>query len=167
MVKKLNELGININIEEVKRLGENNYIGRPHIARVLIDKGYVADIPQAFHKYLGIGKLAYVDRYRITIKDTISLINDAGGFAVLAHPGLLKNKDIISYCISAGIQGLECFHPNHSKNDTKFLLNIANLSNLAITGGSDFHGDINSNNRSSLGKYFVDLDIILQMEGMI
>lgn len=166
MVERLNLLGINISIEEVKQLSKYDYIGRPHIARVLINKGYAEDIADAFAKYLAIGKPAYVDRYRISIKETISLINNAGGLAVLAHPGLIKDTSIINYCISEGIEGLECIHPKHSDYDTSYLIDIAKSKDLIITSGSDFHGDIN-NAKSALGKYYVGIDTILEMKGRL
>jgi len=166
MVEKLNNLGLSISLKEVRQLSKYDYIGRPHIARVLINKGYVKDISEAFHKYLAIGKPAYVDRYRISIEETISLINNAGGLAVLAHPGLLKDKNIINYCISSGIQGLECIHSKHSEDDKIYLLDIAEKNNLVVTGGSDFHGDI-ANGESTLGKHFVGIDNILQMKERI
>ncbi|SHE31549.1 hypothetical protein SAMN02745784_00320 [Tissierella praeacuta DSM 18095] len=166
MVKKLNILGLEISLDEVREFSGEEYIGRPHIARALIKNGYVTDIQEAFHKYLDRGKPAYVERYRITIDETISLIKNIGGIAILAHPGILKNKDIISHCISLGIDGLECIHSKHSKEDMEYLINISKSNNLIITGGSDFHGDL-VNGELILGKYFVNIDTIPQFKERI
>lgn len=166
MVNKLNKLGIEISIDEVKEFSGEKYIGRPHIARALIKKGYVTDIPEAFDKYLDRGKPAYAERYRISIDETISLIKNVGGISILAHPGILKDKDIINYCISLDINGLECIHSKHSKKDTDFLINISKSNNLIITGGSDFHGDP-INGELILGKYFVDIETIPEFKERI
>ena len=166
MVSKLNELGIELSIEDVKEFSGEKYIGRPHIARALIKKGYVSDISEAFTKYLDRGRPAYVERYKITINQTISLIKNIGGYAILAHPGILKDKDIINYCISIGIDGLECIHSKHSKYDTDYLIDISKSNNLIITGGSDFHGDL-INGELTLGKYFVNIDTIPEFKERI
>lgn len=166
MVYKLNKLGLELSIEEVKKFSGEKYIGRPHIARALIKKGYVTDISEAFTKYLDRGKPAYVERYKITINETISLIKSLGGIAILAHPGILKNKTIINYCISLGIDGLECIHSKHSKDDTDYLVDISKTNNLIITGGSDFHGDL-INGELTLGKYFVNIDTIPEFKERI
>lgn len=96
MVKKLNKLGLNVSIEEVKKISRDEYIGRPHIGRALIKNGYVTDLQEAFEKYLNRGKPGYAERYKISIDETISLIKDSGGMAILAHPGLLKNKRLLT-----------------------------------------------------------------------
>nr|WP_246566186.1 PHP domain-containing protein [Tissierella simiarum] len=166
IVEKINNLGMDLTIEEVKAFSGEDYIGRPHIARALIKKGYVLTIKEAFEKYLDRGKSAYVERYKIAIEDTIDLIKKSGGISVLAHPGLLKNKDIIKYCISKGINGLECIHSKHKKEDVLYLLKVAKDNNLIITGGSDCHGDI-IHGDTLLGKYYVNLDDIPQMKGRI
>lgn len=155
MVNKLNQIGLDISIEEVMKLSGETYIGRPHIARVLVKKGYVVDISEAFDKYLNRGKPAYVERYKITIDETISLIKSTGGISILAHPGILKDKSIIEYCILLGIDGLECIHSKHNKDDTEYLISKTKENNLIITGGSDFHGD-----QPLLGKYYVKIDDI-------
>ncbi len=166
MVYKLNKLGLKLSIEEVKKFSGEKYIGRPHIARALIKKGYVTDISEAFTKYLDRGKPAYVERYKITINETISLIKNLGGIAILAHPGILKDKTIVNHCISLGIDGLECIHSKHSKEDTDYLIDISKSNNLIITGGSDFHGDL-INEEIILGKYFVNIDNIPEFKERI
>lgn len=167
IIKKLENIGINISIDQVNQtLSDNNYIGRPHIARTLITNGYVYDMKEAFDKYLNRGQPAYAERYRLSIADTINLIHTVNGLAVLAHPGMLKKKSIIDYCIDLGIDGLEAIHPKHKKEDVLYMLNLAKKYNLFTTGGSDFHGD-KTNEKSMLGKYYVNLNDIPTMKGRI
>lgn len=162
MTNKLIELGLNISIEDVREFSSKNYIGRPHIARALVKKGYVENIQDAFEKYLELGKPGYIDRYKLSIGETILTIKNSGGIAVLAHPGILKNRDIIYYCIEKGIDGIECIHSKHTDSDTDYFMTIANDFGLIITGGSDFHGDANKGTKNSalLGDYFIDINEI-------
>lgn len=166
IVKKINDLGMELNVEEVKAISGEDYIGRPHIARALIKKGYISSIQEGFDKYLNRGKSAYVERYKMTIEDTICLIKDSGGIAILAHPGLLKDKGIIEHCISLGIDGIECIHSKHTKADIKLFSEIASSNNLIATGGSDCHGDI-TNGSLLLGTCFVDIYDIPKMKERI
>ncbi len=164
IVRKINSMGININIEEVRKYSKENFIGRPHIARALIQKKYVESIDKAFEKYLGIDAPAYVERYKINIDEVINLIKEVHGISVLAHPGLIKDKNIIDYCISRGINGLECIYPKHTETDVSYFLDKCRDENLIITGGSDFHGDRYKN--ILLGDYYVGINTINQMEMM-
>lgn len=159
IVEKLNGLGINITLGDVKKHSGDDYIGRPHIARALIDKGYIENIQEAFNKYLNIDKQAYVERFRLSVEDTIDVIKRVGGIPVLAHPGLLKNEHIVDYAISKGIQGIECIHSKHSKETTARFKKIAIKNDLIITGGSDFHGDL-VNGNLILGEFSVNLEEI-------
>ncbi len=156
MIDQLQKLGLKINIEEVRELSSDNYIGRPHIARVLVKKGYSTSVTDAFDKYLNRHCPGYVERFKLEIPSTINLIKNAGGIPVLAHPGVLKDMTIINYCIESGIEGIECYHPKHDKTMTRKLIAIANKSSLIITGGSDFHGDF----PELLGKYTANIDNI-------
>lgn len=166
MIDKINQLGLKLEIQDVKRFTQNDFIGRPHIARALIYKGHVHSIVEAFEKYLKLGAPAYVERYKITIKETINLITQAGGVPILAHPGLIKNKRILNYCVEQGIKGVEAIHSKHNKEDVLYLIKFAQKNNLLITGGSDFHGD-SEHGQPLLGEYYVGLNTILQLEEMI
>lgn len=166
MIEKINNLGINIDLEEVRSLSIDDYIGRPHIARALVKYGYVDSIQEAFEKYLNRGKPGYVERTSLTIEKTIDLIHKLKGYAILAHPGLLKNKKIINYCIAVGIDGLEAIHSKHTKKDVKDILEIGEKNKLMITGGSDCHGEL-VNGEYLLGKYYINIDHIPSMKGRI
>lgn len=167
IIKKLNDMSIDISEDEVLSLTRKDFIGRIHIARILVDKGYVSSINDAFEKYLNKGASAYVLRDTLSIKDSISLIKDSSGIPVLAHPGILKEKEsIIEHCINSGIQGIECFHSKHSKEDEEYFKDIAQSNNLLITAGSDCHGQI-INNELLMGKYTVDKNKINKFKELL
>lgn len=166
MINKLNHIGIKIKKEEVKSLANENLISRSHIARVLVEKGYVKSIEEAFNLYLNRGQPGYVEKVAPNVKMTINIIHNLGGIAVLAHPGLLKNKTIIKYCINNNIDGIEAIHWKHKPEDIRYLLNIAEKNNLIITGGSDCHGRL-INGDYLLGKYYININNIPIMKGRI
>jgi len=155
IVNKLNELGVNITLEQVKLKAVTGTIGRPHIARAMIDKGYINNIKEAFKEFIGKGCPAYVERYKLSSKEAIDIIKRTGGISVLAHPGLIKNKVNIASIINLGIDGIEVYHSKHDNETVRDTLAIANSRNLLITGGSDCHG-VKIHNEPILGNYSVD-----------
>ncbi len=141
MVEKLHRLGIDIKVDLDSFEGEKS-LGRPHLAREMVEQGCVSSMEEAFTKYLGDQCPAYVEKFKISVKEAIDMIHESGGIAVLAHPGLLKKMDdVINLSITNGIDGIEVFHPKNPKYVEKKLYEIAFKNNLAITGGTDFHGD--------------------------
>lgn len=166
IIERLSDLNIKIDINNIQREDDTDFVGRVAIARELIAKGYVSNIQEGFNKYLNPGKPAYVERYKLSIEDAISLIKNAGGIPVLAHPGLLKNPSIIEYCIKMGIEGLESIHSKHSPRQVNNFKNIAYKNDLISTGGSDCHGEVN-NGELLIGKYFIDLNSIPIMKERI
>ncbi|MGB9779364.1 PHP domain-containing protein [Caldanaerobacter sp.] len=155
MIKKLNDLGIEITIEDVLEFTSEGFVGRPHIARAMVKKNYVKDVKEAFEKYIGVDGPAYVERYRITPVEAIDLILANGGVPVLAHPGLLINDSVIEELVRAGLVGIEVFHSKHTEEDEKKYLKKAKDYNLIITGGSDFHG-IEVDGKDLLGTIMLD-----------
>lgn len=144
IVQKLNDLGFNITIEEIKELS-GGVVGRPHMAKVMLKKGYVNSISEAFDLYLAQGAKAHVGKFRPDFKTVIELIKGAGGIPVLAHPGLLNiSNDNFSVLIKElkreGIMGIEAYYSRHDKDETAFFIDCAKKNDLMITGGSDFHG---------------------------
>lgn len=158
IIDNLKDLNIDINFEDIFHAGDKEFIGRTNIARELVRKSYVKNTQEAFNRYLKRGRPGYVERFHISIEDTVNLINKAGGISVIAHPGLLKDRSIVNYCIEKGIEGIECIHSKHSKNDVKQFKEIAQKHDLIITGGSDFHEKYKKN--YLMGKYYIDLDTI-------
>lgn len=147
IVEKLQKLRISITYEEVAQLSKEGVIGRPHIAKILVEKGYVKNVEEAFISYLNKGCPAYVPRYKLTPFEAIDLIHKVKGLAVLAHPGLIGADRIITDIIKKGIDGIEVYHPEHKKENYNRFLALAKQHNLIITGGSDFHHPPISNNR--------------------
>lgn len=142
MIERLNELGIDITLEEVyaRKKREGGNIGRPHMAEVLMEKGIVGSVAEAFETYLGKEGKAYVNPPRISPQEAINLIQAAGGVAVLAHPGLYGDDGMVEQLIHHGLDGIEVFHPDHGKQEEERYLEIGNKHGLIISAGSDFHG---------------------------
>lgn len=142
MVRRLRELGYNMDMSDVAALSGDSAPGRPHIARALIAKGYIDTVQAAFRELLGPGKAAYVERYKLTAAEAIAAIHRAGGIAVWAHPELTGDSAAVNYAlVRAGIDGYEAFHPDLEKWQTETCLKMARGKSLCITGGSDFHGE--------------------------
>ena len=146
IIKKLNELGLPITMEEVQKISGGGQVGRPHIAAVLLKKGYVRSIQQAFDKYLKKGAVAYYDRRRLTRERAVDMIHDAGGLVILAHPGTLGVNGsafnvLMSELKDVGFDGIEVFYNSHSQVDEDRLMKIVDEFGFMISGGTDFHGD--------------------------
>ena len=148
IIQRLRDLGIDISLDEVVATSGKAQIGRPHIGSLMIQKGFVQSMDEAFDRYLGRGKPGYIDKPVIPTQTAIEVIRSASGIAVLAHPGLIEIKDpktfedLIEELKLLGLTGIEVFYPNHSPSQTGFFENIAKQFNLIVTGGTDFHGAI-------------------------
>jgi len=148
IIKRLNELGISINLEEVREEAGDAQLGRPHIAQMMIKKGVVSSIDEAFDQFLGTDKPAYVDKYRVKCSKAINAILGAGGIPVLAHPGLLEYEsdqqldELVGQLKRMGIQGVEVYYPRHTADQTRLFSDLAQRHDLLMTGGTDFHGSI-------------------------
>ncbi len=165
MIEKLNSAGLNISLKQVEGIAEDGIIGRPHIARALIENGYIQNIKEAFDNYIGKGEFAYVDRYKISCQDAIKLIKDLGGVSVLAHPGLLKNSSILTSIFDMGINGIEVYHSKHNEETVAKMLCIAHARKLIVTGGSDCHGMF-INNEPILGNVSVDYKSVIDLKSL-
>lgn len=155
MIDKLSAMGMNISLEQVKELAEGGTIGRPHIARALQENGYICNMKDAFKLYIGKGCPGYVERYRISCQEAIYMIKQLGGVPVLAHPGLINNKDCIDTILDMGVEGIEVYHTKHDDETIRYALKAVAHRKLLITGGSDCHG-IFVNNEPILGNVWVD-----------
>jgi hypothetical protein len=143
MVELLNEQGINISWERVRAIAEGA-VGRPHVAKALLEAGYVQTIGEAFDKYIGTGCYAYVPRYRLTPEDAVHLIASANGLPVMAHPvelpGLEELRNWLPGLKEAGMAGLETYYGPYTTEDEQALRALADEYDLIPTGGTDFHG---------------------------
>lgn len=152
IIAKLQELGVAITMEEVEieakadQSATKKPIGRPHIAAILLRKGYVSSIKQAFDKYLAPGGLAYFDKERLTPRRALEMIRESGGVAVLAHPVQLRTTNdaelerLLKDLIDLGLQGIEVIHSDHDDTLVQKYTALADRHRLLKTGGSDFHG---------------------------
>lgn len=140
MVKNLNDLGVHISMEEVEAKSGGTSIGRPHLAEVLMEKGFVETFQEAFQRYLGYGSKAYEEKYKINPEKAIALISEANGLSFLAHPGYSVSNELIFHFIKAGLDGIEIVHPNIQENRTRQLQQLVQSYNLLVSGGSDCHG---------------------------
>ncbi len=160
----LGQIGIPIDFEEVLQKSPNGSLGRPHIADVLTEKGFVQNRVEAFNRYLGTSAVAFVPQYRLSSKDAIQLINSAGGISVVAHTGLEFIEDYLPQWVGEfGLKGLEVIHPRFSAYQTFHLQRLAKKFNLVMTGGSDCHGDRN-NGEGIIGNYYVPYKYLIQLK---
>jgi hypothetical protein len=137
---RLRNLGVQLEAESVFRLANCRAPGRPHVARAMVQEGYVRSLDEAFERFLKKGKPAWAPKFKMSAGEAIELIHQAGGLAVLAHPGLSRADETIDALIAGGLDGLECFHTKHSTYVTEHYLELAEQHGLAVTGGSDCHG---------------------------
>jgi hypothetical protein len=159
IVARLRMLGIPISWEAVQeRFGTEGQLGRPHIAQMMVQEGWVGSFNEAFERFLGAGKPAYVDKYRIACSQAVTLIREAGGVPVLAHPGLLRIDHRVAFAPllrdlkAMGIRGIEAHYPEHSPEFTRQCITLAQRHDLLLTGGTDFHGSLKPEVRMGFGR---------------
>jgi 3',5'-nucleoside bisphosphate phosphatase len=140
MVAALNQLGIPLQAETVFALANCKSPGRPHVARALVKEKLVGNLDEAFERYLKKGRPAWIPKTKMSALEAVELIHQAGGLAVMAHPGLNRTDDIIPHLVAAGLDGIECFHTKHSTAMAERYLEFAESYHLLVTGGSDCHG---------------------------
>jgi predicted metal-dependent phosphoesterase TrpH len=160
LAARLQSLGFDVELEEAEKLGRF-MTGRPHFARVMMAKGYVKNIDEAFARYLGEGGVAYVRHDAPDLEEAIERVNQSGGFTSLAHPVRLKvnNEDAVFHSLAGhGLGALEVFHSDHGPAEMARYLEATRRYDLAVTGGSDFHGAIKP--RVPLGSVRVEDSIL-------
>lgn len=140
IVSRLNELGVRVTFEDVLAEAAGGALGRPHIARAMVNEGWASDIRDAFDRYLGNGKSAYVPKERLAMSEAIAMIHAAGGLAILAHPGQAGTRKRIESLVAQGLDGVEVRHPSHSAEDAARLNALVEHFGLVPSGGSDWHG---------------------------
>jgi 3',5'-nucleoside bisphosphate phosphatase len=146
IIERLNDMGVEITLDDVKELAGAGQVGRPHIAQVLVDRGVAESVRDAFNRFLHTGCPAYVEKVKLSPADSIEVIRSAGGAAVLAHPYQLHRGDeeelkrLVEPLVDVGLSGIECYYPEHTSEQTERLLKLAGHYSLVVTGGSDFHG---------------------------
>lgn len=157
MVARLNELGIPLTMEEVKSFAGDGQVGRPHFAQALVKRGVVPDVNQAFNRFLAAGKPAYVPKFRFQPHEALAMLRKAKALAVLAHPGLLHLPDtetefLLRELKEKGLEGVEAQYSEHDTAFRIFMESLAARLDLAISGGTDFHGAAKPAIRLGTGK---------------
>lgn len=140
MVKKLSEFGIEIDARDVFEVAGPGSVGRPHLARVMYQKGYVQSTEEAFQKYIRDHGPCYVKKFTLSPKEVIEMIRSIGGIPILAHPHLLKKDELIPGFVKDGLGGIEVYHSDTPDPATRHYEKLAVKYGLAVTGGSDCHG---------------------------
>ena len=140
MVDALNKLGVPVTFESVLAQSRGGAVGRPHVARAVVEGGWASDPREVFDRWLGNGRPANVPKQRLDVADAIRLAHEAGGLAIVAHPGVDCNRIRIERLVALGLDGLEVRHPGHSADEIRRLGALVEHFRLAPSGGSDWHG---------------------------
>ena len=140
MIAALARQGVSITMDDVRAGTGGGIVGRLHLASALVRAGHAADVGEAFRRWIGSGRPAYVRRHLLNLREAIDLIREAGGVPVMAHPGLTRRDELIEYLVRLGIRGLEVYYPRHDFADVSRYRKLCAKFDLFATGGSDFHG---------------------------
>ena len=172
ILEKLNSLGVDSTIDDVKESCTGDVISRAHIAKALVSKGFVGSYTEAFDRYLGDNKCAYVPRETLNYEESMELITKAGGVPVLAHPLLYKMSDtnlenMMVKLRQKGLKAVEVYYSTHSNSDTQHVMAMANRVGLIYSGGSDFHGATKPkiDMGTGMGKLAVPYEILEKIRG--
>lgn len=158
MLQKCTDCGYEVTFEELRRqFPGDGSLGRPHVAQLLMAKGYVGSVGEAFKTLISHNGPCYVPKYEVHPAEVLSLIRRAGGLAVLAHPLLIRNDDYVEEVLDLGLDGIEVYHPRHSEEDKARYLAMAQKRGLLVSGGSDFHA-IKGRYPEQLGEFEVTDD---------
>ena len=166
MVGKLARMGVKIEIEQIILKAQNGSVGRPHIAAVLQDGGFVKSFSEAFSKYLGSHSPAYVKSIETPPAEVIRLINEAAGLSFLAHPGQNIPDEILRQLINFGLDGIEIIHPSHDTYKENYYREIANEYFLLFSGGSDYHG-LKDQEKDLFGQITIPYEWVTKMKSRI
>lgn len=143
IIRKLAAAGVQITAEDIVRNSGGKTIGRPHVSKALVERGFVSTIREGFDRYLGEGKPAYVPRYRLSAEDAIRLVAGAGGVTTLAHPGVNRlERGHLKQLRDVGLAGVEVDHPDHNPSTREKYRCLAAECDLVPTAGTDFHGEL-------------------------
>ncbi|GAB6137414.1 PHP domain-containing protein [Halanaerobaculum tunisiense] len=164
ILAKLAELGVELELEQVLAIAGDQGVGRPHIAQLMVEEGYVIDLQTAFDDYLEDGGPAYVPKYQLEPSDAIELIEQAGGISVLAHPGVIADRELVlDLLTSQDFAGLEVYYSDHTQKEIDYYRQLATEQDLLMTGGSDCHGPANED-KFLLGTVDVDYQLLAKLK---
>jgi predicted metal-dependent phosphoesterase TrpH len=161
ILARLADLGVGVSLDTVLALAGPGVVGRPHVAEAMVRSGHVADLDEAFRRYLGSQGIAFVSRPSFRPAEAISLIHAAGGVSVLAHPGASLSDLVVERLADLGLRALEVWHPQHGVSTVRRYRALARQLNLLETGGSDFHGP---DRGTELGGVSVPLSVVVALK---
>lgn len=159
---KLQALGAPVSFARIQAIAGDGAIGRPHVAQALVEAGHVANVKEAFDKYLANDKPAYVEHYSLPPVQAVQLIARAGGVPVLAHPSQVTQ--LVPELVKGGLLGLECYYAEYDERTQHSLADLAKQYGLIATGGSDFHGLHRMGHLSALGQVHVPPEVVDQLK---
>ncbi|MBN1212998.1 MAG: PHP domain-containing protein [candidate division Zixibacteria bacterium] len=162
MVEKLNKLGLALSFETVREYVTGSVVGRPHIAEALFQKDLTGSYQEAFDNYIGNNGPAYFPKAKMTPAEAISLIHQAGGLAILAHPYIGDMMRYLDVLLALGLDGIEVYHYSHNRESISFLKQVVEKYGLIASGGSDFHG--RSGQNGTIGSMNVPFEYLDNMK---
>ncbi len=165
IIELLKNYGINLTFDLILKKARHGSIGRPHIADAMVEEGYAYSYQEAFNKYIGDGRPCCVPKYKIKPPEAITLINQAGGICVIAHPGSDVTDERLMELIKFGLDGIETIHPRHTQEQVDHYREIIQKHQLLETGGSDCHGDRKSH--VMIGQFNVPYSIVEKMKAWL
>ena len=166
MVAKLGNLGYNIEWERVQEIAGSGALGRPHIARAMLEKGYIDSLKEAFTRYIGRGGPAYVEREKMTPVEAAELILQTNGLPVLAHPLTIPDPEtMVTELKAAGLVGVEAYYDGYTAEEVKRLVSLAAKYDLIASGGSDYHG-LDDSTETIIGGADVPIESVEQLEAL-
>jgi predicted metal-dependent phosphoesterase TrpH len=165
MVQRLNAQHIPVSFNDVLREADGGVVGRPHVARALVNGGFVPDISKAFDRYLGFGRTAYVPKPQLAIEDAVAIAHQAGALAVWAHPGREGTRDRVRRLVEKGLDGIEIRHPSHTLADITRISELVTEFGLVRSGGSDWHGA--AEGYRTLGNMHVPIEWLQEQDARI
>lgn len=163
IVDKLNKINIPITFESVQEQAGIGSLGRPHIASVMMDGGFIDSYHEAFSKYIGVGGPAYEKKFQLSPEEAIRLISAAGGLSFLAHPGKYTSEVELALLIKAGLDGIEVVHPSHNEARQEHYRGVVSQYFLLESGGSDYHGG-KRNDEAAFGSFWVPIHVVSAMK---
>jgi len=164
IVRELATLGVRVQVADIEKWGDGKTIGRPHVARAIVETGVVATVKEAFDRFLGEGQPAYVPRFRLEADEAVRLVRGAGGAATVAHPGVSRlERHELERLAAAGVVGIEVHHPDQNPSVREKYLRLAEAFDLIATAGSDFHGEAVAPGRH-LGDVSMDPELFERLE---
>jgi predicted metal-dependent phosphoesterase TrpH len=166
IIAKLATLGVVVSAEQIERHSGGKTIGRPHVAKAIVEVGQALTVKEAFDRYIGEGRPAYVQRFRIEASEAVALIGGAGGTVTVAHPGLSKlERGELRRLRAAGVVGLEVVHPEHNPSMREKYARLALELDFVPTAGSDYHGAVVSPGRQ-LGAVSMTSEALARLESL-